>query len=683
MKATYDWLKEFVDFDISPEELAHAITMAGLEVEEIEEIDGDTVFDIGITPNRADCLSIRGIARDISAILGLPLKMSSVTIAGEDGRGPEVEILDPDLCHRYSARVIRDVKTGPSPDWMVRRLEACGIRPASNIVDVTNYVLLELGQPLHAFDLDRLDGGRILVQRAGTVDTFTTLDDEERNLLPETLLIMDGAKPVALAGVMGGQNTEVTDSTSNILLESAWFQPSSVRRTSKSLNLSTESSYRFERGVDKEAVTLALDRASQLIAELAGGSVSQITDIYPHRFASRKVTVSFERIRSLIGADIDSTFIEKTLGNLGFQVGKDDGVLSIVPPSFRDDIEMDVDIAEEIARLYGYDNIPATLPVIQMSHTPEHAMQQFIRTVKMSFVKSGYSEVINYSFVNPAALESLQLSPGDTRKKLIYIKNPLRQEESALRTSLVPALLNNVSMNLNRGEKELRFFEVSKVFLSSGEKLPREVTQAGIVYHKDKSRSMWENRHEGLYDLKGMIENMFSSFKIDVSFLQNPETPEPYLHPGRSCTIMIDDTIAGSLGSLHPAVAEAFDITGDITIAEFHDVEKMADAIPSSTTYVSLPKYPYTERDISVIVTDDVSVAEIRNEILKVDSEIIESVVLFDVYKGKPIPADRKSIAFGIRYRSVERTLTDSEVDQVHGEITERLKNTLHAELRS
>lgn len=683
MKATYNWLKEFVDFDISPEQLAHAITMAGLEVEEIEGIDGDTVFDIGITPNRADCLSIRGIARDISAILDLPLKDISVEIADEEGKGPDVEILNPDFCHRYSSRIIKGVKPGPSPDWMVRRLEACGIRPVSNIIDVTNYVLLELGQPLHAFDLDRLEGGRIIVQKAGTVDTFTTLDDEERKLSAETLLIRDGAKPVAIAGVMGGQNTEVTDSTSNILLESAWFQPSSVRRTAKSLNLSTESSYRFERGVDKESVTLALDRAAQLIAELAGGSISQITDIYPNRFAPGKVTVSFERINSLIGADIDEAFIEKTLASLGFQIERNNSVMSVIPPSFRDDVEMDVDIVEEIARLYGYDNIPATLPVIQMSHTPEHNTQKFIKAVKTSIAKSGYSEVINYSFVNPAALVSLMLPSDDKRNDLIYIKNPLRQEESALRTSLVPALLSNVCMNLNRGEKGLRFFEISKIFLSSGEKLPHEVVQAGIVYHKDRSHSMWENRHEGLYDLKGMIENLLCSFNVEVSFLQNPSAPQPYLHPGRSCSIMIGDSIAGSLGSVHPAVAEAFDITGDITIAELYDVEKISAAILSKKTYVSLPKYPYAERDISVIVTDDVSVSEVRKEILRVDSEIVESVFLFDIYKGKPIPADRKSLAFAIRYRSAERTLTDSEVDQIHGEIVKRLKNILHAELRS
>jgi phenylalanyl-tRNA synthetase beta chain len=684
LKVSYNWLKEFVEFDLSPEELAHAITMAGSEVEEIEEIEGDTVFDIGITPNRPDCLSIRGIAREVSAILGLPLKEIQAKIGKEEGEGPEVSIENPELCHRYSARIIRGVKPAPSPQWLVKRLESCGIRPASNIVDITNYVLLEMGQPLHAFDLDRLTGGRIVVKEAGAADRFTTLDDEERELAEESLLIWDTEKPVAIAGVMGGQNTEVSDSTVNILLESAYFKPESVRRTSKSLNLSTESSYRFERGVDIDAVTHALDRASQMIVELAGGTISQITDEYPNRHKPKKITVSFQKINSLIGVAIDEAFCEKTLKDLGFKVEKEGDGLSVTPPGFRDDVVMDVDLIEEIARLYGYDNIPSTMPFMQMSPAPEHRTQKLIKTLKNSMVKSGLSEAINYSFLYPELLDRMNLAHDDRRRELIYIKNPLRKEESAMRTTLVPALLSNVGMNLNRGEKKISFFEISRVFLKSGDTLPDEITQLCAVLHKDKSSSLWESRHEGFYDLKGVFENVLSDLKIrDISFKQDQAAPEPYLHPGKSCSIMAGDERIGAVGVLHPGVAKAFDINGDITVAELYDIEKLLDLIPAGTTYVAPPRFPYVERDIALIVNDDVTVSAVNAEIQGVESEIIDSVTLFDVYKGKPIPKDKKSLAFSIRYRSSEKTLTDEEVDALHSVIIKRLQQNLDAELRS
>ncbi|MDO8282902.1 MAG: phenylalanine--tRNA ligase subunit beta [Thermodesulfovibrionia bacterium] len=684
MKASYNWLKEFVDFDISPEELAHAITMAGLEVEEIENIEGDTVFDIGITPNRQDCLSIRGIAREISTILGLPLKDVSVKIECEEGDGPEILIEEPDLCHRYSSRIITGVKPAPSPDWMVKRLEACGIRPLSNIVDVTNYVLLELGQPMHAFDLDKLSGSRIVVKRADDAHKFTTLDDEERLLHNEILLICDANKSVAVAGVMGGKNTEVSDSTSSILLESAYFKPSSIRRTSKRLNLLTESSYRFERGIDKEAVTLALDRAAQLISELAGGKVTKTTDIYPTQFKPEEISLTFEKINSLIGVDIDKAFVEKTLKSLGFDPKISGDVITVTPPSFRSDVSMDVDIIEEIARLYGYDNIPSTLPVMQMSSAPEHRSQEFVRSLKTSFAQSGYYEAINYSFLSPEIIEKIMLSSDDKRRALVYIKNPLRKEESAMRTTIVPALLNNVSVNLNRGEKMIRFFEISKIFLSSDDKLPKEILQLGAVFRKEKTASIYENRHEGFYDIKGLFENILTDLNLkNVSFEHGTTAPEPYLHPGKSCSIMIGNERVGSMGVLHPGVAKEFDIKGDITIAELYDLSMILDAIPSGITYKQMPKFPYVERDAALIVDDSTTVSDIRKVIMNVESDIIDSMTLFDVYKGKPIPNDKKSLAFAIRYRSSIKTLTDDEVDRLHSRIVDLIKSELDAELRS
>ena len=684
MKVSYNWLKEFVDFEQSPEEVAHAITMAGSEVEEIESIEGDTVFDIGITPNRPDCLSIRGIAREISTILGLPLKDVTVDLTGENGPGPDISIDSPDLCYRYSSRIITGAKPGPSPDWLAKRLEACGIRPTSNIVDVTNYVLLELGQPLHAFDIDELAGQKIVVKQAGTVDKFTTLDNEERSLAREMLLIWDDEKPVALAGVMGGQNTEVAESTCNILLESAYFKPSSVRRTSKSLGLSTESSYRFERGVDIETVKLALDRAAIMIAELAGGKISGITDVYPNMYQPRTIAVTFKKINSLIGVDLESSYIDKTLKSLGFLVSREGDTLNVIPPSFRDDVERCEDLVEEVARLYGYDNIPSTFPVMQMSPSPEHKTQGLVKSLKTSFAKSGYSEVINYSFINPDAIDKLALAEDDVRRNLLYINNPLRQEESALRTTLIPALLANLNLNLNRGEKELRFFEISRIFLPSNEKLPDEVLQAAVIYHKDKSQALWGSEHDGYYDLKGTVENVLSDLRIrNLSFVHSNNAEEPYLHPGKSCSLMIDDIKVGTIGVLHPGVAEAFDISGDITIAEINDIHKLLNNIPSKTSFESLPKYPYVERDVSMLVNDDVKISSVRNEMMGIESGIIEEIKLFDIYKGKSIPSDKKSLALSIRFRSVEKTLTDIEVDEVFARIVKKLEDNLGVELRS
>jgi len=684
MKVSYNWLKEFVDFQITPEELAHKLTMAGLEVEEIEKLSDDTAIDIGVTPNRSDCLSIRGVAREISAILGIPIKDIPVTIEKEEGEGPSVEIENAELCPRYSSRVIMGVKPGPSPAWISKRLEACGIRATSNIVDVTNYVLLELGQPMHAFDLDSLAGGRIVVKPAGDVSTFTTLDDEERKLNNDMLLIWDAEKPVAVAGVMGGKDTEVSDSSVNILLESAYFQPSSVRRTSKILGLSSEASYRFERGIDKETVTLAMDRAAQLITEIAGGHVTKITDNYPEPYEPAAISVSFNKINAVIGVEIEQAFVEKTLNSLGCKTERAGEGLTVIPPSFREDIKRDIDIVEEVARLYGYDNIPSTFPIMQMSAAPEHKLQELIKSLKSSLVKSGFSEVINFSFLNPELLDKLNLSDDDRRRSLIYIKNPLRMEDSAMRTTLIPGLMNNISTNLNRGERELRFFEVSRVFLKTDQKLPDEIAQLVAVYHKDNSKTLWGSSHDGFYDLKGAFENIFAGLKIsNLKFVKDSTQAEPYLHPSKSCSILAGNKKVGAIGVLHPSVTEAFDIKGDVTITEVYDIQDLLNVSSARTAFVTLPKFPYVERDLALVVNDDVTVDAVRDVVDSVETDIIESVNLFDVYKGKSISEGNKSLAFTIRYRSIEKTLTDNEVDGLHSEILHLLQKKLKAELRT
>ncbi|MBI4687742.1 MAG: phenylalanine--tRNA ligase subunit beta [Nitrospirae bacterium] len=684
MKASINWLKEFVDFSAKPIEIANALTMAGLEVEGVEEVDGDTILEVNITPNRADCLSIIGVAREIAASLSLPFKKSKIPVIKEEFGAPEIEIKAPELCRRYASRIIRGVKIAPSPEWLSKRLEAHAIRSINNVVDATNYVLLEMGQPLHAFDLNNLTGHGIVVDKAGSIDKFFTLDNEERALETDTLMIWDKEKPVAVAGVMGGLNTEVTLSTSDILLESAYFNPPSVRRASKALNLSTESSYRFERGVDINAVVTALERAVDLILQTAGGKAGKLTDIHPKPLALRQISVGLSKINKIIGVSLKDSEVQDILTRLGFDNKKTGDTFVVIPPSFREDIQQDIDIIEEIARLYGYDKIPVTFPKVRLTPVKVNTHRNLIKITKDFLRRSGYSEVINYSFLNPSVFDKLRLSPDDKRRNTIKIKNPLRKEENSVRTTLIPALLGNIGLNINHGEKSLRFFELSKVFLPSKEKLPEEPLHLGAVCLKDSRMpsSIWEGKHECFYDLKGALENLMAELKVkDYSFVDT-DSCEPYLHPGKSCTIKVNNEVIGSLGVLHPAAAEALELTGDIALFELNLSSLFLHILPK-ITYKSLPKYPYVERDISIVVSKDINAADIENAIARIDSNLIEGITLFDIYTGSPIPKDKKSLAFSIRFRAEDRTLTDAEVDVLHSKMVSLLESSFKAELRS
>lgn len=683
MKASLKWLREFVDFGLTSEEIANALTMAGLEVENIEALEDDTVLEINVTPNRPDCLSIKGIAREISAVLGLPFKDNPVLIKKEEGAGPSIEVKNANLCPRYAARVIYGVQIKPSPEWITRRLESHGIRPANNVVDITNYVLLEMGHPLHVFDLDKLAEKRIVVKKAGSTDKLVTLDNEKRTLNKDMLLIWDAEGPVAIAGVMGGLNSEVTLSTVNVLLESAYFNPASIRRTSKALNLGTEASYRFERGADINNVIAALDRTTQLIIEIAGGKTTKIADIYPNPFTPPHISVSLGKINDVLGIEIKLSDVQKMLTSIGIENKIEGQGVTVMPPSFRQDIQRDVDVIEEIARLYGYNKIPTTMPKGETQPLNKGTRWNLVRKIKDVIRKSGFSEVINYSFLNPEDLDQLKISAEDERRSLIKIKNPLKTEEETLRTTLIPALLNNIRLNFSRGERAMQFFEVSNVFLQSGKNLPNEALKMAAVHLKDKKGLLWQDQHDGFYDLKGALENLFLELKIkNYSFKQDFALIEPYLHPGKSCVININNQTVGSLGMLHPEVAQNFDVPPEINILEL-DIEKTSSFISPKITYKPLPRYPYIERDIAIIVDDEVTVAETEKTILTTDTDIIESVTLFDIYSGKPIPQGKKSLAFSIRYRAGDRTLTDEEVNQIHSKIIKELEDSLKAELRS
>jgi phenylalanyl-tRNA synthetase beta chain len=683
MKASINWLKEFVDFSLTPSEIADALTMTGMEVEGVEGLKDDSILEITVTPNRPDCLSIRGLAREISAILGLPFQDRSASIQEEKGVRPHIEIRDTDLCSRYTSRIIRGVRVGPSPEWLSHRLEYHGMRPTNNIVDVTNYVLLEMGHPLHAFDLDRLEGVRIVVRTANSEKTMKTLDNEKRTLNKDMLLIWDAKKPVAIAGVMGGLNTEVTHSTVNVLLESAYFDQRSVRRTAKSLNLATEASYRFERGADIKLTSAALDRVAELIMETAGGEVTKTTDIYTKPFSPMSITVRPKKINEIIGVKINTTQVLDILTRLEIESREEGENIVVTPPSFREDIQRDTDVIEEIARLYGYDKIPSTLPCVTMQPVRENPVWKLMKVVKETMRKAGYSEAINYSFLNPLELDRLRIQSDDRRRSLVTVRNPLKKEEEALRTTLIPALINNVKFNMNRGVCSLRFFEVASVFIDTGQKLPDEVLKLSAVRVKEDRADLWESTHSGFYDIKGAAENLFLELGIkDYIFMHEPGESEPYLHPGKSCVITSDNQKIGVLGALHPEVLRNFDINTEIYFFEL-DIDSLFAVLPSKTAFSPLPKFPFVERDLAIILSEDVTAAAVEDIIHGMKSDMIESVTLFDIYTGKSIPEGKKSLAFSIRYRAGDRTLTDSEVNEMHAQILKKLEESLQAELRS
>ncbi|PLX94295.1 MAG: phenylalanine--tRNA ligase subunit beta [Desulfuromonas sp.] len=648
----------------------------------------DVQIEIGLTPNRPDCLSVVGVAREVAAMCGKPLRLPEVTII--EGGSPvedqaSVTIKDDDLCPRYAARMIRDVKIGPSPSWMVSRLESVGMRSINNVVDVTNYVMMELGHPLHAFDYRLLENGEIIVKRASAGETFVTLDGQEHELDNADLMICDGNRSVAMAGVMGGQNSEVQDDTSTILLESAYFKPTSIRRTSKRHGLHTESSHRFERGADIDMVPVALDRAAALIAELSGGQVATgVIDNYPRTLDPQIVELRTERIGQLLGLELEQQHVVELFESIALGVDvQGDGLLRVEVPSFRPDLERDVDLIEEVARLYGYDNVPVTLPQGAMDAEKSPLKQQLETLARNELVAAGFAEVINYSFVAPQSCSHLNLSDGDPRLQQVRILNPLNEEQSVMRTSLVPSLLETVSRNLAYRSHDLRLFELRPVFYPvAGETGGRQELRLAAVLCGRQQPEGWAQSAADVdfFDLKGTAEQLLEALKIDqVDF--NAEMSEPYLHPGKSCAVMKDGIQLGTMGEVHPQVLATFDIDEPVFLLDFSLPELVA-AAGSHPGFQPLSRYPDVSRDSALLIDENVPAKAIMDIVAKTKVKNIEDTVLFDIYQGAGIPAGKKSLAIRVRYRSTEKTLTEEEVSKAHGKLIKTLCQQLEAEIR-
>jgi phenylalanyl-tRNA synthetase beta chain len=647
----------------------------------------DTVFDISITPNRSDCLSVVGIAREVAAICGIPLRYPEI-ICNETG--PPVDSLgavtidDPVGCPRYAGRIIDGVQIGASPEWLRSRLETAGIRSINNIVDVTNFVLLELGQPLHAFDFDQLAESRIVVRRAHAGERFTTLDGVERDLCQDTLLICDGRRPVAIAGVMGGLNSEITTETTRVLIESAYFQPQGIRRTSKKLGLRSESSYRFERGVDHEGVIRALDRAAQLMLDVGGGRLAAgRIDVYPTPIRQPTIDLRVDRTNRFLGTRLAAAQMARILSSIEMQVEVlDDNRLQVVPPSFRQDVSREVDLMEEIARLAGYDTIPSTFPEASAHAGIPDVHLTTRESIRDALAGFGFAETITYSFISQVSLEQLRLPEDDRRVRTLKLQNPLSEDQAVMRTSLVPGLLATARRNFDHRNMDLRIYELSKVFLTTTDELPEEHYHlAGLMTGMRHPQRFYGGDDKIDYsDVKGVVETLTGLFHLnDCRFRQEPL--QPYLDPGMAAAVFHGDQRLGTLGRLHPEVEGNCDLKAPVFLFEL-DFDQLFRLRGVRPFFQALPKFPSVTRDMALVVDDYLSVQDPIDFIVDQRQPLLEQLETFDLYRHPQLGKGKKSIGYRLVYRASDRSMTDEEVNVIHDGLVQKVLEAFQAVLR-
>ncbi|MGE5303987.1 MAG: phenylalanine--tRNA ligase subunit beta [Alphaproteobacteria bacterium] len=694
MKFTLNWLKEFVSFRAAPEKLVERLTMAGLEVESLtaqrdpEGNEEDWLFEIAVTPNRGDCLGIAGLAREVSALTGGRIKVPPLSPHGnglEAAKRVHVTIGAPRLCARYSARVVDQVRVGSSPAWMRYRLESCGIRSINNVVDITNYVMLETGQPLHAFDMDRLPARKINVRPANEFKKFVTLDGAERELLPEDLLICDGDVPVALAGVMGGMNSEVGDGTRSVLLESANFDPTTIRRTAKRLALHSEASHRFERGVDPEGTIAALDRAVYLLAQCAGGlAVSGCADRYPRRPKPVTLLLREERIASLLGVRIEGRQVEKLLQALGLKTQRAarQRAIKVVSSSRRPDLTREADLIEEVARLYGYQKIPSTLPILHASGGKRDDRLADERRVRCFLAGEGLVEVVNLPFTTEELNRCFPGLWGESPDP-VAVQNPLAKESAEMRLSLLPGLFENLRINLAQQTGSFCAYHLGKVFrLGSGGETEERQCLAGLLYGPRPRRGLRRADAASLefLDGKGLVEGVLDLLRLGDTAAWREESILA-LHPGRTAALCCGARRLGYLGEIHPDVCDKLGLPRFLVFEL--DFEGLLQYAPRRITARSLPRFPAVERDLAVVVDRAFPSQQIISWIESLGESLIKHIEVFDQYLGSPIPEGKKSLAYKISYRADDRTLTDAEVHALHQTIVQRIGDVFGAELRS
>ena len=656
----------------------------------------DVMFDIDLTPNRPDCLSLIGVAREVAAARGIAFNPTLPPFLGESSAEGcvsdliQVEIHDPKLCHQYMAGMVMDVKVGPSPYWLQDRLESVGLTPINNIVDVTNFVMMEMGQPLHAFDYDFLSQKRIEVRRAGTKQDFITLDSKTHTLDPDMLVICDGQRPVALAGVMGGENSEIVPETTCVLVESAYFDPVSVRRTAKLCGINSDASHRFERGIDPEGCARALARAVALMVETSGGTlVPGVVDAHPTAFTPLVIELATGALNRRLGTDLNDEQIGKMLESVGFVIAPSlPGVLNVGVPAFRVDVTRPEDLSEEVARLWGYDNIKTSFPMVPSLRQHPAPAIEFRESVKDMMNGFGFFEAVNYSFTDAGMCEKLQLSPGDDRWAMEKILNPISEEMSVLRTSLLPGLLETMGRNVAKQTDTLRIFEVGKAFLATGQGIqPQEKEMLAGLWTGSRSGVSWHGKAVAcdFFDLKGVVEGFLSALGIpaaDIVFSTAAEKEYPYFRKGCGAVVTMGGTCLGSLGEISPVVCTGFGLKQGAFVFEL-DMPSLLLATPQAIVAQPLPRFPSVERDISMIVDETVAAGNVCDDLLghTRDNSLVEDVFLFDVYQGSPLAEGQKSLSFRIVYRSAEKTLKEKKIKGLHSTISAWLIKRYNATL--
>ncbi len=645
----------------------------------------DVVLEVEITPNRPDCLSVLGIAREVAALTrGRLLSPPAAVVEDETPveRFAGVTIADPELCGRFTARVITGVSVKPSPAWMAQRLRAAGLRPINNVVDVTNYVMWELGHPLHAFDHARLAGPRIVVRRAGPGETLVTLDGQTRSLPDTALVIADAERAVGVAGVMGGADTEVSGTTRTVLLEAAYFNPASIRRTARALGLATEASYRFERGADIDGIPAVQARAAAMIAELGGGRVARgLLDVYPAPRAPVEVRLRLDRVRRVIGACPPESTVGEILHSLGFPAERRDGGFAVVVPSFRRDVSLEDDLVEEVARVWGYGEIPSTLPsgTLTLTRRPRPVVAQ--DAVRRALADAGFQEAVTLSLIDPAYLVHLGLA-GAEDPRVVALQNPLAADRSVLRPSLLFGLLEAIRINVRRQTADVRLFEIGRVFAAQGAgKLALEETRIGVALTGLRSPRAWFSgrARADAFDAKGAVETAVQALgrgEVTVG-----PTDVPYLEEGRGAAVLVGGAPVGVVGELHPAVQRAFELPAPVYVAEL-SLDRL-EALPARPVlHRPLPRFPAVQRDLAVLLPAGVPAADVERAIRATGTPYLRRVTLFDVYTGEQVGAGRKSLAYALLYQADDRTLTDAEVNEMHREVVARLRRALGAEVR-
>jgi phenylalanyl-tRNA synthetase beta chain len=660
----------------------------GAKVPEVVPLE-DWVFDISITPNRPDCACVMGVAREIAALTGQKLRHPEIKLV--EGNTPiedltHVTIVDPEGCPRYAAGMIQGVELRPSPFWMRYRLHASGVRSINNVVDVTNYVLLEVGQPLHAFDYDRLRENRIVVKKAEDGEIFSTLDGQSHTLDREILMICDGGRSVAVAGIMGGLNSEIFAGSTNVLVESAYFDPITIRRGSKKLGLSTEASYRFERGIDIEGVITALRRALMLIHQLAGGEIIRgLIDNYPEPFSPPVIDLRIDKTNDFLGTALSQDTIAGYLRALELQVETvEPNLIRVTPPPYRVDITREVDLMEEVARLEGYDRILVTSPPIRPSD--EGDLPGLVLGDKMREIVAGlgFTEIITYSFISPDSAAFLGAGGDSPLRSFVKLLNPLSADQSVMRTSLVPGLLDAIRTNILHGEKDLKLFEWGKVFIhSENEELPREEPFLGAIMTGLSDQKAWfrGEREVDFYDIKGAVQALLTALGLD-GFLFKRDNIPPHYHPEVSSQIQFSDAVIGHVGQILPKVMKSYDLESVVAYVFEVDIKTLLEWMPHRKAFEPYARFPAVFRDISLIVGRGVASTEVQEIIKSEGGELIEAVDLYDFYEGGKIDPSEKALTFRVCYRSKKGTLDGQEINRLHETIINQIRQKTGGRLR-